>query len=157
MHGPQGPMVTPLNVDATQLIPHYYILQLARSVKWFATIDICLCILLFFGEPATPWRWVKLVAVISPIMGVKGARELKKHFVLVYLIFSVVKSFYWVADFFVTPLTTIKLLLSVGILIIQVYITRIVYRLWHSIRMLTEAELLDLRESGFQVSGFVYW
>ena len=113
--------------------------QYSRALRIFAFIDILLCILYTFSG----WTWA-IFAVIGPICGYYGAKHYNQGNTLVYLTFC----------FFNLILRCTLLAMSRGaaavfltvlMVIVEVYITRIVIIFFKLLKTLTDEELTLLR------------
>lgn len=152
----EGPHVLQLELQTN----HTLLLQLAKSVKWFAVLDCLLCLLraLSLGWNRRAYAGISLVVTIGPLLGYKGARTFRRNQVVVYCFFCVGNLTYRLAECIIAIQNSDpSLILSLLMVIIELYITRIAIRFWQLLKELTEDELAALRTYCGTVSGFVYW
>ena len=141
-----------------KMLSCYY---LRRTVKILCGIDI------FFGLLYSIYSPLFIIPTIIAFFGYYGASHYKKNIVLIYLIYITLN---WIAKltFFIIGAVQsydtgapppvawawIFLLLSTGI---EIWISRIVYKYWRSLKELPILELSRLKDSKITVYRFVYW
>lgn len=117
--------------------------RLACTIKCFAIIDIILCVLAIMITPLT------VIIVFFPILGYFGSRSYHKKLIITYGIFVILNLSFRIYDYF--DLTSFyRLLLCVTYLIIELFILRLIYNFIKIINLLTDEELLVLREEAWK-------
>ena len=121
--------------------------SLSRTVKWLAIIDGFFS---FFYLLVTPYLGLySLFSLIIAISGYHGAKNLKKNNTLIYLIFFSLKTLLNI----VIPIyifcnynaSTNWILFNIFIMLLEVYLTSIIYKFYFTLKKYTEQELDNIR------------
>jgi hypothetical protein len=131
-YGPSG-----VSADPTQM----ELLGLARATRWFAVIDIILCILYAFSG----FGWIALVAMIGPILGYMGGKQYRKNLVIFYMFFLILLIAFRILGLVFFYDTVAGLVLSILMIVIELYILRLVWRFHHMLRRLSQQEIDQAR------------
>jgi len=132
---------------------HVEILGLARATRWFAIFDMILCILFAFSG----FGWIALVAMIGPILGFIGGRTYRPFFVFCYIVFELLLITFRILGLIFFYGNLLSLILSIVIIICEIFILRIITRFWLRIRRLSSQEIYALRGWYHHSVPIMYW
>ncbi len=121
--------------------------SLSRTVKWLAIIDAFFSL---FYLLVTPYLGLySLFSLIVATCGYYGAKNLRKNDTLIYLIFFSLKTLLNIAVpiyiFCNYNATTNWILFNVFIMLLEVYLTSIIYKFYFTLKKYTEPELNNIR------------
>ena len=162
IHAPPPPPTTPITATAAGRVTSKTILayNLGKSVKIFSILDGIFC---FLYALYSAWYFIPL---LMNIVGYYGAKHYNKNLVLSYLIYSILnitsKSITWIFITFYTPTPDnfdwngYTFFTIVGILI-ELYICHMVYRLYITLKNLSEQEYIGLQGLKYRVARIIYW
>lgn len=164
MNPPPQPPTTPITATATAAgrVTNKTILayNLGKSVKLFSILDGIFC---FLYALYSVWYFVPL---IMNVVGYYGAKHYNKRLVCSYLIYSVLnitsKLITWaLITFYIPPSDNFDwsgytFFSMVGILI-ELYICHMVYRLYKTLKSLSEQEYIGLQGLKYRVARIIYW
>ena len=125
------------------------VLNFRWSIKCFAVFDI-------FGTLLTmlmgKWGYLALFFIFGPVCGYLGAQRLHYRKLSIYLFFCVIKTLYELVLFAVTysPLALI-------VMVIQIWVTHIVYAFWKLLRVVPAARIETLLNSGYDRRTRMVW
>jgi len=140
--------------DLPMLEPQYMeILRLSKATRWFAMIDIVLC-----GLYVTmALGWVALIALVGPVLGYHGARVFNKNHVAIYIAFIFIVITFRFLSLVIWPTDSTSLVFAILIIFIEIFIVRIVIRLYILLKRLSPGEVIGLRRwYNYQVN-MSYW
>jgi len=128
------------------------LIGLARATRWFAVIDIILCILYAFSG----FGWIALVAMIGPIMGYAGGKQYRRTFVLFYMFFLILLIAFRILGLIFFYNTIVGLVLSILMIIIEIWIFRLVWRFHHLLRVVSQQEVDQARTLNHFVRPYLW-
>jgi len=112
-----------------------------------------------FGHQVEMDLWVlgllQLAFLAGPLCGLAGARAMKRGLVSVYLGFCIANTFYKIAFAFIS-----LWLWFVLVALIQVWVTRIVYRFWSALGLISASRAEEMRRPDFiekAPATMIYW
>ena len=166
LHPPRPPPnnspIFPPSTDDYSYTYLSYTYNLARVVKFIAAIDVFFAFLYIFSAP-----YIFLYSFLNLIMGIvgfNGASKYKKNQVLSYGVYCVVKIVVNIIVVIIVginykntdnPITGFVLLNSL-IILLEAYLTFIVFRLYKTLNKATIGQLIELR-NGPRTVNLVLW
>ena len=140
------------NSSSRKLIAYQY----ARSVKLFSVIDGIFCFLYLFY-----FYWPSVFSGLFILAGYFGAKNYNKNLILVYAIYELLDigfDIYLLYYIYSNYDVYYGYIFSIFSIVIQVYILRIIFKCYQSIKDLRVEEILELKNGWIpgQVV-FLYW
>jgi len=134
--------------------------NLAKSIKIFSVIDGLFC---FIYAVYNFWYFIPL---FMNIVGYYGAKNYDKKMIFSYFIYSflniVSKLITWIYIMYYAPIDSQfdynnYTFFSVLSVLIELYVCRMVYKLYYALKTLSEDELRGVKNLKYRVARIVYW
>eukprot|EP00744_Colponema_vietnamica_P024388 GILI01035581.1.p1 GENE.GILI01035581.1~~GILI01035581.1.p1 ORF type:complete len:317 (-),score=64.01 GILI01035581.1:73-1023(-) len=121
-----------------------FALQLSRSVKCFAVLDLFFYFIFLLGSPFL------MILIVLPLCGYMGAKLYRRPLVGLYMVFTVLMVGLRLFLMFYYP-SPLMIFLGVMGVIVELWVFRVVFRFFRHIRLLSMTDIAQLRQ--MQVSG----
>mmetsp|Transcript_1571 Transcript_1571/g.6194 ORF Transcript_1571/g.6194 Transcript_1571/m.6194 type:complete len:182 (+) Transcript_1571:267-812(+) len=148
-------VVFPEELTAAEVV----VLNYRLAVTCLAGIDFAFTLFNLFTLLTTSFLGVfALILLAGPVCGILGARRLNRKLVMVYLAFCLAKVIYQVFISFYFGFHNLGwFILLLLILLVQVWITKLVWAFWFALGAVDPARLVELLNNRGAPAHMVYW